>query len=877
MRSITIYILISRGDNSYSVSAARSLALSHGFPSNATIGLQGPRMEALKRILSFVCHSNRYLNFSCTLITEREDVMWAHVSWPVSPVQQDVFSVVRPGPGAKRDARTLRQPSSTAFENVMSARTEGIVTGYRAGVPRFMTVFDFTNRNLYAVCSGTRGDQLVKYRKSHLSEFNTTPLGGLCTSEVELLVHGGRIANSACKPSEAAVLYSMAPTAKQSDAEWAGDLNIGTQANFPSSPVSSMTMQSTLQFPFWALYNTSALPGSKTFMSHFETIIDSGTSSMYGLRDIVTRPYARAPALALQLTLRTASSPATLTYVAGVYDRPLSLSQDIGRAIITIVSQAFTIVYCAILALLTQRITLHEFIKRPQTLTAIHDKSSAWLGLGSSLQTLARQRKLVTDFLGISMITLYLLLIFVVHTTLPGIFSFTAQNITTFVDYPSTLARQAPPIVQENAFAANNEDYAILQVYDTLTLSTIGLWGSTLYDIIPVVEGATGAWVEVNATTFSVDCATLPDVVQTRFDPRTDDEPTYYFEFNGGKYNVSLSPFEDQQFKLLNVDDIDTSNFAPVTPISTLIVASTYPVIDAAGNDATIASMNPMWSDWDEPRQHPAINVSLIACNFNTQNSTISVNSVSRAVDKASAPPTPAHWHEWVDPGPSSDPMLLYALQRFVADEPNPIQLSDNNITLFNATFNMSLPAQDTLLIEWFLTTDITAYRNETGASQDIDSVTLGELNWSLARAYAAVLWSYNSIAAPDDVEFDSATIPHGQVSIPSSILQERLAVNKISLIAGLVASCALFVLTTIMVAKSGKFVRDAVHHDVSGLLPILWLLGNEPRLATMEEPDLDALRVAGTYIVTDVNKLRRRPVTTPDDAGEKYKFEDPS
>ncbi|KAF7795220.1 hypothetical protein EIP86_006370 [Pleurotus ostreatoroseus] len=60
---------------------------------------------------------------------------------------------------------------------------------------------------------------------------------------------------------------------------------------------------------------------------------------------------------------------------------------------------------------------------RRQTLSAIHDKSSAWLGLGSSAFALLRQKAIKTDLVGVIATALYLLCISVVHTAFPGIFT----------------------------------------------------------------------------------------------------------------------------------------------------------------------------------------------------------------------------------------------------------------------------------------------------------------------------------------------------------------------------------------------------------------------------------------------------------------------
>ena len=83
-------------------------------------------------------------------------------------------------------------------------------------------------------------------------------------------------------------------------------------------------------------------------------------------------------------------------------------------------SNPYSKLYCAILVLVTQHLALRRNLHIRQTLSAIHDKSAAWLGLGASFLALARQRTLNTDVLGVLQIVLYLLLVFVVHITIPS-------------------------------------------------------------------------------------------------------------------------------------------------------------------------------------------------------------------------------------------------------------------------------------------------------------------------------------------------------------------------------------------------------------------------------------------------------------------------
>lgn len=75
-----------------------------------------------------------------------------------------------------------------------------------------------------------------------------------------------------------------------------------------------------------------------------------------------------------------------------------------------------------------------------QTLTAVHDKSSAWLGLGSALASLWQQISLPTATTGVLYIAGYLLNIFVLHITVPGLFHLVPYSTTILTHQPTVLA-----------------------------------------------------------------------------------------------------------------------------------------------------------------------------------------------------------------------------------------------------------------------------------------------------------------------------------------------------------------------------------------------------------------------------------------------------
>ena len=96
--------------------------------------------------------------------------------------------------------------------------------------------------------------------------------------------------------------------------------------------------------------------------------------------------------------------------------------------------------YLAILVLFTQRLALKRDLRVRQTLTAVHDKNNAWLGLASSLVTLFQQLSSRAAPVEVTCIMLYLSFIFSLHVTIPTLFSFLPVNGTAIVHLPTKLS-----------------------------------------------------------------------------------------------------------------------------------------------------------------------------------------------------------------------------------------------------------------------------------------------------------------------------------------------------------------------------------------------------------------------------------------------------
>ena len=84
--------------------------------------------------------------------------------------------------------------------------------------------------------------------------------------------------------------------------------------------------------------------------------------------------------------------------------------------------------------LFTQRLALRNDLNTRQTLTAVHDRSRAWLGLGSALSSLWDQAW------GVFCIIIYLMSIFALHISIRGLFHVVPYNATVQTVHPTLLA-----------------------------------------------------------------------------------------------------------------------------------------------------------------------------------------------------------------------------------------------------------------------------------------------------------------------------------------------------------------------------------------------------------------------------------------------------
>lgn len=85
-------------------------------------------------------------------------------------------------------------------------------------------------------------------------------------------------------------------------------------------------------------------------------------------------------------------------------------------------------VYLAVLVTHTQRLALRSDLYNQETLTAMHDKSAAWLGLGAASTAIVNQRKVSSAPGVIAFIAIYLCAGLLFHVNIPGFINIVPFN-----------------------------------------------------------------------------------------------------------------------------------------------------------------------------------------------------------------------------------------------------------------------------------------------------------------------------------------------------------------------------------------------------------------------------------------------------------------
>ncbi|KAF7346982.1 hypothetical protein MVEN_01451000 [Mycena venus] len=229
----------------------------------------------------------------------------------------------------------------------------------------------------------------------------------------------------------------------------------------------------------------------------------------------------RILSLTLHCTLVGIHSALILVWAMGVEHR-LVVSQErqgIVSLLVTGTTTAFGIqIYAAILVFITQTLSMRRDLHIHQSLTATHDNTAAWAGLGSAAFCLWHQKAIPASVPGVLSALLYLGSVAILHVTTPNMFL--VQTVQMF--HPVVVETQGLPSFPSSynpgssSWSSSLSPWMLFSSKSLYMLPTIlgnmtreGLHEGTLYDVLEANAG-TGN-VTVDATGFNITCRSFPE------------------------------------------------------------------------------------------------------------------------------------------------------------------------------------------------------------------------------------------------------------------------------------------------------------------------------------------------------------------------------
>ena len=182
---------------------------------------------------------------------------------------------------------------------------------------------------------------------------------------------------------------------------------------------------------------------------------------------------------------------------------------------------------------MTQRLALSAVMTHWTKLTAVHDISGAWNGIGAAISALWQQTKVASSPPTLVLVLIYLSCISGLHIISSSVIQFEAFNNPVTSVVPSSLAWTSSSV---DLSAIDWRTISGLMPFWSLFLTAKGLSGRTLYDVPSPDYTYTGA--VVNATTISAECGLLSNLSVGTWNAT---EKMYFVDVNGlGEVAISM-------------------------------------------------------------------------------------------------------------------------------------------------------------------------------------------------------------------------------------------------------------------------------------------------------------------------------------------------
>ncbi|EIW83815.1 hypothetical protein CONPUDRAFT_150871 [Coniophora puteana RWD-64-598 SS2] len=538
---------------------------------------------------------------------------------------------------------------------------------------------------------------------------------------------------------------------------------------------------------------------------------------------------------------------------------PITDSNDMLTTVLSASLQAFYTIYTAILVTITQRLGVLRSLERKQKLTALHDSSNAWTGIGSSLLGLWHQARLPASAAGTTFaicITLYLGCVMVLHVASSTVMQLQTFNNTIVGPVATSVAwpNASVDLLQGGGMDWTNVDYSWAAVR-TMSFNMDGLAGSTVYDTVPDDAGVGSATVD--ATTVGFRCGLIPN-------------SNLSTTANGIKYlidpDLSNVPFQASALYPDQVHFLDTisgmvsscqdgcvnvSSAPPVWPGVYNVFMISSKLASLADDSAFVNHMNWMYQERVGSPANASIATYFVGCSMYLNSSKADISAHDNNLQ--STPPT-SYTNQWQDIAtlPSaniSSGWVFNALRNSPSSTLTTQQLNFGSQNSDETSYTLSL-----LDLNLMKQLGVTA-QSTTGQEKPPDpsfELSPRQLESALSNLAAGLMWTAGQV---NEGGFQRAV---GETLVTQQVLMWRLNINLAPLLFALFAS---LIMLGVEIFITG-FSTPTSAVDSTGILEILWLSDRLPPLRegvrNVSEPTTDNLRAAGMVDVCIADEIRK-------------------
>ncbi|KAF7333130.1 hypothetical protein MVEN_02378500 [Mycena venus] len=301
---------------------------------------------------------------------------------------------------------------------------------------------------------------------------------------------------------------------------------------------------------------------------------------------------------------------------------------------LTVITTTFSTTYLSLLIFLTQKLALQLNLRKAMTLTALHDNTSAWSGIGSAVVTLYKQISLPAATSSVLAVVGYLGCVSVLHTTFPALFAVQTFNVSHSTPVEAQGFNSAKTLANSEYFlhlweAATDFSPWITKMSESQTL---GLYNGSIYDVLRHPNPA-GGQAQVSATGFNVTCGYLPGVNSRCFNQTTvvasdgfsHTADLWEIQFGPANRSIAIISSGPNMIHQVADDDFDHDSIIMYTP---------NPVVDSHGQmGEPVELVIPMGPN------SSVTHIQLLKCTISAVNQTAAVDSQTRRINPSSFQP----------------------------------------------------------------------------------------------------------------------------------------------------------------------------------------------------------------------------------------------